>query len=334
MQEQLDPQAHPLEGDTAVASSGMAKGLSSRRAELDRACAQLLRGEIPLGMHTLLSMLGRTRAALTPDDWKAFCRDVCLQHPIRHLVHQEPYTRRSFDKPRRYAGDAVLLDFLYQGLRPEQHGPSVLGQGIYDYLSQQTSSNSLRGRLALLARWIDATAERVPAARILSIACGHLREARLSRAVRERRLGRFVAFDQDKESLAVVHRELGPFGVETVQGSVKALLRGEIGFDPQDFVYAAGLYDYLRPPMTLELTRLLFSLLRPGGRLLLANYSDSPTDSDYKAYMEAFMDWWLIYRDEPELETWSQDIPRAQLAGQRLFRDETKNLIYLELIRR
>jgi hypothetical protein len=285
-------------------------------------------------MQTLFSSLGHTRAALLPEDWKDFCHDTCLRHPIRELVHQDVFTRRSFDKPRRYAGDAVLLDLLYQGVRPAHHRPSELGQGVYHYLSQQASTRSVRGRRDLLARWIDATAERVAHAHVFSVACGHLREAQLSRAVQERRLGRFLALDQDQESLAVVERELGPLGVEAVPGSVKALLKGELRFDGMDFVYASGLYDYLPQAVATPFTHLLFSMLRPGGRLLLANYADPPADSSFKAYMEAFMDWWLLYRDESEVEAWSRDIPRAQLAGQRLFRDDTGNLIYLELVRR
>jgi extracellular factor (EF) 3-hydroxypalmitic acid methyl ester biosynthesis protein len=306
----------------------------SHVAGLNQAHARLLGGDIPQGMQTLFSALQHTRATLLPEDWKGFCRDLCLRHPIRELVHQEFFTRRSFDKPRGYAGDAVLLDYLYQGLHSQQESPTPLGQGIYQYLSQQTSTRSLLGRRNLLAQWIDDTAQRCPEPRILSVACGHLREAHLSRAVQERRLGKFLALDQDVESLAVVGREFGNLGVEKVPGSVKALLKGELRFDGMDFIYASGLYDYLPQPVAIRLSRILFSMLRPGGRLLLANYSDPAPDSSFKAYMEAFMDWWLLYRDEAEVREWSQDIPRAELAGQKLFRDDTGNLVYLALTRR
>lgn len=301
---------------------------------LNQAHAQLLGGEVDWGMQTLFSSLQHARATLVPEDWKGFCQDVCLRHPIRELVHQDLFTRRSFDKPRGYAGDAVLLDFLYQGLRQQPDCPTPLGLGVYQYLAQQNSTRSLLGRRDLLARWIDAAAERLPGARVLSVACGHLREAHLSRAVQERRLGKFLALDQDVESLAVVDREFGALGVEQVPGSVRALLKGELRFDGMDCIYASGLYDYLPQPVAIRLSRILFSMLRPGGRLLLANYSDPSADSSFKAYMEAFMDWWLLYRDETEVREWSQDIPRAELAARKLFRDDTGNLVYLELTRR
>jgi hypothetical protein len=75
-------------------------------------------------------------------------------------------------------------------------------------------------------------------------------------------------------------------------------------------------------------------MLRSGGRLLLANYTETAADAGCKAYMEAFMDWWLIYRDEHEVAEWLQDVPRNELARHRLFRDDPGNIIYLEAVHR
>ena len=267
------------------------------------------------------------------EDWKRFCK-ACLAHPVRELVHQDPITRRSFARPRGYAGDAVLLALMYQTQMPERARATRLGQDICQFMYEQPSAISLRWRRDMLARRIDELAMETPGARVLSVACGHLREAQLSQAVRERRLGRLLALDQDPHSLAVVERELVPLGVEAVSGSVKALLKGQQSFSDLDFIYAAGLYDYLPQLVAIRLTRSLFSMLRPGGRLLLANYTERADDAGCKAYMEAFMDWWLIYRDEHEVAEWLQDVPRNELARHRLFRDDPGNIIYLESVRR
>jgi SAM-dependent methyltransferase len=311
----------------------LGEGWDFHRTGLDQACEAFTGGETAQGMRLLFSTLGHARSVLVHEDWKQFCRD-CLNHPIRDLVHQDPITRRSFARPRGYAGDAVLLDLMYQTEMPERARASKLGQEICQFMYEQPSATSLRGRRDLLARRLNALSEERPDAGILSVACGHLREAQLSQAVRERRLGRYLAVDQDPKSLAVVQRELVPFGIEAVPGSVKALLKGQLAFSDLDFIYAAGLYDYLPQALTIRLTRLLFSMLRPGGKLLLANYTDATFDSGCKAYMEAFMDWWLIYREEHEVQEWLQDIPRSELAAHRLFRDEVGNLIYLEAVRR
>lgn len=37
----------------------------------------------------------------------------CLSHFLRGLLHQDPFTYRAFSKPRGYAGDAVMTDYIY-----------------------------------------------------------------------------------------------------------------------------------------------------------------------------------------------------------------------------
>jgi len=34
---------------------------------------------------------------------------TCVEHPIRELIHEDPFTRRAFEKPRGYDGDTELL---------------------------------------------------------------------------------------------------------------------------------------------------------------------------------------------------------------------------------
>lgn len=301
---------------------------------LARAYQALQEGEVQEGMRILFATLKRVRAELSPEAWKRFCWGPCRVHPIFRLIQADMATHWSFVRPRKYAGDAVLLDFFYQQLELPEMGASDLGIEVLRFLEKQRAVTALRGRRDLLAQWLDERAGQMTEARVLSVACGHLREAHLSRAVQEKRLGEFLALDQDPRSLAVVERELGPLGVKPVAGSVKALLTRQLAFEELDLIYAAGLYDYLPQPVAIRLTRLLVEMLKPGGRLLVANYADPFEDSSFKAYMEAFMDWWLIYRTEREVAEWLQELPSEQLRGHQLFRDETGNVIYLEITRR
>src|SRR5262249_214248 len=149
---------------------------------------------------------------------------------------------------------------------------SPLGRRICYFMGGIPSSRAFRARRDLLADVIDEVTGKVPAPHVLSIACGHVREAGLSRAVRQGRLGRFVALDQDRESLAVVERTLSPFGVEAVHGSVRGILDGSVALPGFDLIYTAGLYDYVSQPVATRLTEILFGWLNPGGRLLVANF--------------------------------------------------------------
>jgi SAM-dependent methyltransferase len=306
------------------------RGLSQHRSGVEQAYQLMAGGEITQGMQTLFASLARTRAVLEEPEWKRFCED-CRRHPIRELVHQDPITERSFTKPRGYSGDAVLMDMMYGRRTRHMEAATPLGQVAARYVYGQPSAQSVRERRELLARKIDTVAQETPDARILSVACGHLREAPLSAAVRERRLGQFLALDQDPRSLAVVEQELASHGIQVVPGSVRTLLKGETRFTGLDFIYAAGLYDYLPQPVALQLTRVLFSMLRSGGRLLVANYTDGAQDA---GYMEAFMDWWLLYREQSEVEAWLQDVPRRELSGYHFQWDSLRNVLYLEAVRR
>jgi hypothetical protein len=61
----------------------------------------------------LVSELQTLRQQLAPELWNEFATIDCRQHPLTHLLHQDPFTSRAFHKPRGYAGDAIMLDFIY-----------------------------------------------------------------------------------------------------------------------------------------------------------------------------------------------------------------------------
>src|SRR5690242_11265267 len=45
--------------------------------------------------------------------WRRFIANEVRPHRVLKLAHQDPFLSRAYDKPRGYAGDAVLLDFIY-----------------------------------------------------------------------------------------------------------------------------------------------------------------------------------------------------------------------------
>jgi len=83
-----------------------------------------------------------------------------------------------------------------------------------------------------------------------------------------------------------------------------------------DLVYAAGLYDYLSQPLATRLTKTMFDMLRPGGKLQVANFVP---DHPEVGYMETFMQWSLIYRTESQLEDVAKEIPAPEIADKRTF---------------
>lgn len=62
--------------------------------------------------------------------------------------------------------------------------------------------SAVRERLAIIRGLVDGQAKQSSKpVRILSLACGHCREAADSEALREGRISQWIAFDQDAESL-------------------------------------------------------------------------------------------------------------------------------------
>lgn len=130
-------------------------------------------------------------------------------------------------------------------------------------------------RRSIIARTIDEVCEQRQRPGILSLACGHLREAEFSGAIQCGKFESFLALDQDQESLDVVDRDYGQYGVQSLNKSVRELLRDRTFEGRFDLIYSAGLYDYVEKKVATKLTDRLFELLAPGGYLLLTNFLPS-----------------------------------------------------------
>jgi hypothetical protein len=252
-------------------------------------------------MAELFSGLQAHRSRLDASLWRAVIPSI-QQHRVAGLIHEDPFTRHSFQKPRGYSGDASLLDLIYRhaGQQHMMRRASDRGRAIYAYTSASPSAEAVREQRELLAREVDRCVERSQGAgEILAVAAGHLREAELSRTLAADGVRRWVALDQDPESVAAVGRSYLDPCIQPVEGSVRGLLNGRYELGRFGLVYAAGLYDYLSEPVAIRLTQCCTSMLRPGGTFLFANFADDIVDS---GYMETFMDWTLLLRREAEVE--------------------------------
>lgn len=252
---------------------------------------------------------------------------LAQSHPVSQYLQQDPFTRWSFSKPRGYSGDAGLLDIIYQhpAANDALASASELGSEIYAYTVEASTSVAARERREILAREVDAAAGAFDKAEILAVACGYLRESELSEAFKAGKLGRWVALDQDSDSVAVVAEANKDTAIEPMVGSVSGLMRRSYALGTFDLVYSSGLYDYLPYAVAVRLTQRLVDLLKPGGAYLFANYSDEITTD---GYMETFMDWPLILRSDADM----RDIVNAAVDRNRVevdvFYGENRSIVY------
>ncbi|MGN6537749.1 MAG: class I SAM-dependent methyltransferase [Mesorhizobium sp.] len=341
--------ATALDGKSLITDETIAAGLG-RRLDNRSEAFENARAELALILHAtqqqihlqkapaeliqpLMARLEALRLRLHADVWRALA-PIIQNHPVLDYFLEDPLTRWSFDKPRGYSGDAELLDYIYcdPHVADSVASASEIGKVLYGYTQNVPSCVAARERRDLLARYVDEIAARKESeTEVLAIAAGHLREANRSVALREGRLKRWVALDQDPLSVGLVARDFADTAVETIDGSVRTVLARRHKIGKFDFVYASGLYDYLQDKVAVKLTKTCLQMLKPGGTFLFANYAEGNPDAGYR---ETFMNWVLLLRSEADM--WNiinASVDRNSVEA-RVFFGENRNVLYAVIEKR
>lgn len=280
--------------------------------------------------HALSQRRSETIARGGTDAWQLDVNEL-RSSPLFGLAQQDPFTNHCYRKPRGYPGDALLLDWIYRDFRlltPPQ--PTTTAASIYRETIDCGPAEAVRWRRQRLADLIDETASRKPNARVLAVAAGHLREADLSVALQRGRIGEVVALDQDEESLAEVDRRYTASGmpVTTVKAPIRDVIAGRYTVSDFDLIYSAGLYDYLADPVAEKLTTALWQGLNPGGTLVVTNFLEGTKD---RGWMEAMMDWWLIFRTPEQIDAFTHGIARQEIRRKHAYVCPTGSVGYVSL---
>ncbi len=274
-----------------------------------------------------LSRLGQSLSAAEFDNQVV---PLCRSHPLFAMVQQDPYSRRAYDKPRGYAGDAVMLDYIYDGTVPTE--TSEVGKTILAGTTRTSNGLSVLDRRQRVADLVDRICQNVNRPRIASLAAGHLREADLAQCLKggADRLGQWLAIDQDADSLQRIHQHWDRPEITTIRGSVTDLIRGKWTLGQLDGFYSAGLLDYLSDRLAKRTVATMFSHLKSNGELLVCNFTPH---SQGRYFMQAFMDWNLVYRDAHEMMQLVDEIPGNEIAHASTYTDDSQNIVYLHLSR-
>lgn len=253
---------------------------------------------------------------------------TCRNHRLLRLLVQEPVTKWSFNKPRGYSGDAELIDYLYRLKGPDSHD-SYLARELYADILDSSVCQSVRWRARHLADRIDALySKHNRPLNGMSIASGHLRELHYIQHF-DQKINRFYAIDQDPMSNEEARLSHPYSQLEIKEESILSIIRKKyVPPHPLDFIYSAGLLDYLNDKLATRLIASAFEFVTHGGVLLVANFAKGIEE---QAYMEAFMDWHLIYRDEDQMKQLISDIPEIKIKELRLYRDPERNVVYMEI---
>lgn len=276
----------------------------------------------------LCQALQRLHGELGDEEFQQTVIPPCRTHPLFAVIQQDPYSARAYQKPRGYAGDAVMLDFIYDGVPPD--GVTEVGQAVFAGTTRTTNGLSVVYRRDYLRRLVDEVAISIPQPRVCSLAAGHLREAAGSIALREGKLGEWIAIDRDARSLEVIQQDYPSPAIHTIEASVVDLVRGTLLLEHVDLFYSAGLFDYLNDRLAAKTVVAMFDLLRPGGTLVVSNFTP---ESSGRHFMHAFMDWQLVYRNQQAMYQLADSLPEEAIRTITVDQDPYGNIVYLKVLK-
>jgi extracellular factor (EF) 3-hydroxypalmitic acid methyl ester biosynthesis protein len=270
------------------------------------------------------------------------------QHFARRHLHPlflcAPFGYRAYHKPLGYAGDYEMVNMI---LRPPYEGSSLFAQVMNMWLLRQYPSEAHRNRIDYLVDLLKGESlrrqVRDEVCRIVSIGCGPAHEIQrflVSTPLADR--VRIELIDMNDETLAHTASLLEALKirhgrrttVETRKRSVLSLLRdaarpaGTTAARRHDFIYCAGLFDYLTDPACQQLLKLCWDWLAPGGLLVATNVD---TFRPFRHMLEFLLDWHLNYRNQAQMRALlPADIPADAVS---ITSDATGVNLFLEIRR-
>ena len=249
-----------------------------------------------------------------------------------------PYASRASKKPLGYAGDFEMMNQLY---RNALEGKSLFAKVIHQYTVNEVAGKSVRLRKERLK---GAISNAVSEGKTVfgSVACGPAQEVVefLKSAPKLDRPIKFILMDQDLEALVFAKRNISsalfglnlPVEVVYLSLSVKDILESSqklaaLESCKFDFLYSAGLFDYLTTPVARLMVESLSGFLKEDGKLLVGNFHPkNPT----RGISEFAVDWRLIHRTEDEM---SELVPSSLKLNKKVYMDELEVAVYLEVSR-
>lgn len=313
---------------------------SGDRIEAERETIRQLEAPILPAVVPLLERFEETAGTILQDQQPVHRSYIKRQlHP---LVLCSPFIYRTFQKPLGYAGDYEMVSMM---LRDPYEGSSMFAKILNRLFLDTAPVVAHRNRIKYLCQRLHEETLRMheqgKVARIFNLGCGPARE--VQNFLIENDLcdnADFLLLDFNDETLTNTTRDLETLrsryrrrtGLKMTKRSVHQILkesaRPGAGFEQggYDFVYCAGLFDYLSDRICRRLLEVFYDLLAPGGLLVATNVDLS---NPSRNWMEYVLEWHLVYRNK---EQFSKLAPEKAPPGTcEVKYDETGVNIFLEV---
>jgi extracellular factor (EF) 3-hydroxypalmitic acid methyl ester biosynthesis protein len=228
---------------------------------------------------------------------------------LGEYLYQSPFTRRSFEKPRGYAGDFEMMNQIY---RNDNFAQSLFGSCMERAVHLHEEPTAVRNRSTYLADKIIslvASSDGQETINILSVACGPAEEVKLAvNCLTQGQLDRitFWLLDQDEDALKFAQKNIKSMSFEKrkkvrvnlINKGIKELILEGTKDQSFDLIYSAGLFDYFSDPVAIRAGKVLSRAVVDGGKLIIGNFN---IVSPNWFGMLSLFDWHLILRGESDL---------------------------------
>lgn len=266
------------------------------------------------------------------------------QRDLHPLVMCSPFVHRTYSKPLGYAGDYEMVNMM---LGNPYEGSTLFSKAVSAFNLKTGPVVAHRNRIDVLLSYLSRVAFdnslKKRRTRVLNIGCGPAIE--VQRFVCNSPLANdcdFVLVDFNAETIKYTKSKLDgtiadsnrntniSFIKVSVHDLVKRSKDGQSGMlvlsqDSFDFVYCAGLFDYLSGKTCSRLLNIFWQWVVPGGIVLATNVHKQNTSL---FWMEHVLEWHLIYRDEADMLELSPN-----QAASKVFSDSTGQNIFLEVVK-
>ena len=297
---------------------------------LDSAYNAILSEDTPAALDALRDSLRELQATLSPLAWSEAV-EKARAHPLRALLHEDPFMLRCCSKPRGIAGDSAALDFILRA-RESPLRPKARIARLHHHITHGPFSQALRFRRDFGARLIDEAAARAARPiRLLFVDGGNLRELDRLKCSATDAIAKLVAFDQDAHALDTVQADYPLRSLATHHGSVRELAHDRRLFADMDLVCCPSLLETLPMHSAKGAVRALFGRLAPGASLYVSNFLTSLPEA---ALLEVFADWRLALRSRAEIFELVKVLPSESVMAWSYSEDPASHVGFLTVERR
>jgi extracellular factor (EF) 3-hydroxypalmitic acid methyl ester biosynthesis protein len=269
--------------------------------------------EVPIlpAVTPLLERFETTAVNITPELQPV--HSSYIKRQIHPLVLCSPFVYRIFQKPLGYAGDYEMVSMM---LRDPYEGSSMFAKILNRLFLDIPPVVAHRNRITYLTERLheetSRTAQKGKMAKVFNLGCGPAKEIQQFLAtdgLSDNADISLLDFNDETitnttrilEDLRTRHRRRTElkFIKRSVHQILKESSKKGAGFEVggYDFVYCAGLFDYLSDRICRRLLEVFYDLLAPGGLLVATNVD---TSNPSRLWMEYVVEWHLVYRNKQQ----------------------------------